>query len=114
MTRRAPALRAAGLVVPLLLVVAGCGLLERAPDLARIVNESDDDVVVHRIEPEDRYSALVEAGGSGAFPLDECTGERIVVETTDGAELATFDEPLCPRSRIVIDADSEVTYDKHG
>lgn len=93
MTRRAPAVRAAGLVVPVLLLVPGCGLLDRAPEPARIVNESDEDVVVHRIEPEDTYLALVEAGGSRAVPLDG---------------------PLCPRTRIVVDADLQVTDEEAG
>jgi hypothetical protein len=109
-----PALRAAGPVVALLLLVPACGLLDRQPQLVRVVNESDEDVVVHRVEPEDTYGALVEAGASRALALDECTGERIVVETADGRELATFDGPLCPRTRIVVDADAQVTYEEAG
>ena len=115
MTRRTRTAGRTVLAVPLLLgLVPACGLVDRAPALVRIVNESDEDVLVHRIEPEDTYSALVEAGGSRAIPLDDCTGERIVVETAAGTELAIFDEPLCPRTRIVIDADAGVTYEEAG
>jgi hypothetical protein len=96
------------LLATVLLTAGGCGLLDHAPAEAEIVNRSDQDV--GREEPDGTYSAVVDAGGSTSLALDGCTGTGFVVETASGTELATVEEPLCPRTRVEIGPDGSVTY----
>jgi hypothetical protein len=98
------------LLAVVLVGVGGCGLLDRAPAEAEIVNRSDQDVVLRREEPDGPRSAGVDAGGSVLIALDGCSGTGFVVETATGTALATVDEPLCPRTRVEIGPDGSVTY----
>ncbi len=75
-----------------------------------VVNDYGTDVLVSRVEDGGPYESAVAAGKQVRIALEECRGTKFMVAAADGTALATFDEPACPGTELMIDKDGSVTY----
>lgn len=91
-------------------VASGCVPVDHARFNMDVTNESGEDVVVRWPDEDGVTHELAVPAGQG-YGLDvECAGTWFSITTADGEELAMFDEPACPRTRLLVAVDGSVTY----